>query len=349
MEAGLLLLLLLMLMMMGVFQAVETFCDGRQDGAQCVGALGGAVDIQLVDNAAEMPRLEWKKNGSMIVQWRSKNNTTIIRDNRVTFIPSTGTVRINNLIRDDSGQYKLQNFNSDGRSTANRTLLLSVEAGVSSVQLVSECWSQGQMQVSCSSEEGDSPQYSWTLDGHTLTDSELFSGNSQTNIIVLRQNISGRLVCSVRNRVSESSREKDISTCGFIFINCTSNGTHISEWVFRENNTLCVEPTPAPTAVTHTGAEQWPVMVGVLSALAFFLVVGVAVICCQKKRQKPKEEGEEQEMTYADVRIVQQQRRQVEQCVQEEGVEYGQVRFTNRPGRSEPADNNLYAQVRKGR
>nr|XP_054594978.1 hemicentin-2 isoform X2 [Nothobranchius furzeri] len=309
MEAGLLLLLLLMLMMMGVFQAVETFCDGRQDGAQCVGALGGAVDIQLVDNAAEMPRLEWKKNGSMIVQWRSKNNTTIIRDNRVTFIPSTGTVRINNLIRDDSGQYKLQNFNSDGRSTANRTLLLSVEAGVSSVQLVSECWSQGQMQVSCSSEEGDSPQYSWTLDGHTLTDSELFSGNSQTNIIVLRQNISGRLVCSVRNRVSESSREKDISTC----------------------------------------AEQWPVMVGVLSALAFFLVVGVAVICCQKKRQKPKEEGEEQEMTYADVRIVQQQRRQVEQCVQEEGVEYGQVRFTNRPGRSEPADNNLYAQVRKGR
>ncbi|XP_070408279.1 T-cell surface antigen CD2-like isoform X2 [Nothobranchius furzeri] len=215
MKAGLLLLLLLlMMMMMGVFQAVETFCDGRQDGVQCVGALGGAVDIQLVDNAAEIPRLEWKKEGPMIVRWISKNNKTIIRDNRVTFIPSTGTVRINNLIRNDSGQYELGTFDSDGRSTAERTLLLSVEAGVSSVQLVSECWSQGQMQVSCSSEEGDSPQYSWTLDGHTLTDSELFSGNNQTNIIILRQNISGRLVCSVRNRVSESSREKDISTCG---------------------------------------------------------------------------------------------------------------------------------------
>ncbi|XP_070411551.1 uncharacterized protein [Nothobranchius furzeri] len=256
MEAGLLLLLLLMMMMMGVFQAVETFCDGRQDGAQCVGALGGAVDIQLVDNAAEIPRLYWKKNGSKIVQWISNNTKTIIRDNRVTFIPSTGTVRLNNLIRDDSGQYELGALDSNGSLTAWRTLLLSVEAGVSSVQLVSECWSQGQMQVSCSSEEGDSPQYSWTLDGHTLTDSELFSGNSQTNIIVLRQNISGRLVCSVRNRVSESSREKDISTCGFIFINCTSNGTHISEWVFRENNTLCVEPTPAPTAVTHTGGKE---------------------------------------------------------------------------------------------
>nr|XP_054594980.1 hepatocyte cell adhesion molecule-like isoform X2 [Nothobranchius furzeri] len=167
MEAGLL-LLLMMMMMMGVFQAVETFCDGRQDGAQCVGALGGAVDIQLVDNAAEIPGLYWIKDGPIIVLWRSKYNSTIIKDNRFTFIPSTGTVRINNLIRHDSGHYELGTLDSNGRFTAERTLLLSVEAGVSSVQLVSECWSQGQMQVSCSSEEGDSPQYSWTLDGkHT--------------------------------------------------------------------------------------------------------------------------------------------------------------------------------------
>ncbi|XP_070408262.1 T-cell surface antigen CD2-like isoform X2 [Nothobranchius furzeri] len=299
MEAGLLLLLLLMMMMMmGVFQAVETFCDGRQDGAQCVGALGGTVDIQLVDNAAEIPVLYWIKDASIIFRWRSKNNKTIMRDNRVTFIPSTGTVRINNLIRNDSGQYKLGTFNSNGSLTAERTLLLSVEAGVSSVQLVSECWSQGQMQVSCSSEEGDSPQYSWTLDGHTLTDSELFSGNNQTNIIVLRQNISGRLVCSVRNRVSESSREKDISTCDFIFINCTSNGTLISEWVLRENNTLCVEPTPAPTAVTHTGGPPSPLLI---CGLRFLLVVLLLLSIClyftwrKKKDEKDKSSADSED------------------------------------------------------
>nr|XP_054594979.1 uncharacterized protein LOC129162833 isoform X1 [Nothobranchius furzeri] len=126
MEAGLL-LLLMMMMMMGVFQAVETFCDGRQDGAQCVGALGGAVDIQLVDNAAEIPGLYWIKDGPIIVLWRSKYNSTIIKDNRFTFIPSTGTVRINNLIRHDSGHYELGTLDSNGRFTAERTLLLSVE------------------------------------------------------------------------------------------------------------------------------------------------------------------------------------------------------------------------------
>ncbi|XP_019222378.1 hepatocyte cell adhesion molecule [Oreochromis niloticus] len=70
------------------------------------------------------------------------------------------------------------------------------------------------MRVSCSSEGGDSPQYSWTLDGRTLTDAELLSVNNETNIITLKQHVSGRLVCSVRNNVSDVSKEERISTCG---------------------------------------------------------------------------------------------------------------------------------------
>ncbi|MED6240748.1 hypothetical protein ATANTOWER_027231, partial [Ataeniobius toweri] len=85
---------------------------------------------------------------------------------------------------------------------------------VSSVQLVPECLSQGQMKVSCRS-EADILQYNWTLDGHILTDSEVFSRNTESNIIVLRQNISGRLVCSVSNRVSHSLNETSITGCVF--------------------------------------------------------------------------------------------------------------------------------------
>ncbi|XP_039975515.1 uncharacterized protein LOC120785151 [Xiphias gladius] len=125
-------------------------------------------------------------------------------------------------------------------------------APVSSVLLVSECLSQGEMKVSCSSEGGDSPQYSWTLDGRTLTDAELLSGNHETNNITLKQDVSGRLVCSVRNSVSSVSEVESISSCGFIFINCTlSNGTHISKWVLAASNTLCIEPTTAPTTITN--------------------------------------------------------------------------------------------------
>ena len=89
-----------------------------------------------------------------------------------------------------------------------------LSAPVSSVLLDSECLSQGEMRVSCSSEGGDSPQYSWTLDGHTLTDAQLLSENNETNSITLKQDVSGLLVCSVRNHVSNVSKEEKISTCG---------------------------------------------------------------------------------------------------------------------------------------
>lgn len=89
-----------------------------------------------------------------------------------------------------------------------------LSAPVSSVLLVSECLSQGERRVSCSSLEGDRQQYNWTLDGHTLKDTELLAGNHETDNITLKQHVSGLLVCSVRNHVSHVSMEERISTCG---------------------------------------------------------------------------------------------------------------------------------------
>ncbi|KAE8285947.1 hypothetical protein D5F01_LYC15626 [Larimichthys crocea] len=207
------------------------------------------------------------------------------------------------------------------------------------------------MRVSCSSEGGDSPQYSWTLDGHTLTDTQLLSRNNETNNIILRQDVSGQLTCSVKNHVSTVSKTKTISTCGFIFIDCISNGTHISKWVLKANNTLCIETTTTPTS-TMTTEGHIPIIAGVLSALVILLVVGVALVCVHQKKQKnkPKEEDDEQELTYADVRIVQRQGRQIQQ-VAEVDVEYGQVKFSGRPRQTvkQTEDACVYAMVRKGR
>ncbi|XP_054890398.1 uncharacterized protein LOC129362714 [Poeciliopsis prolifica] len=168
--------------------AVTPSCDGRENEAQCFGALGGAVDIQLMDNM------------------------------------------INDLRRNDSGEYKLEMFDGDGKMTGWKTLHLSVIAPVSSVQLVPQCLSQGQRNVSCVS-QGDSPQYSWTLDGHKLTDSELFSGNLEVNIIILRHNISGHLVCSVRNEVSNSFKGMNLTYCA-VKTSCDGrkNGARVLEF-----------------------------------------------------------------------------------------------------------------------
>ncbi|KAE8285997.1 hypothetical protein D5F01_LYC15677 [Larimichthys crocea] len=280
------------------------------------------------------------------------------------------------------GLLLLLGVSHEGLSLKPRTLQLTIQAPVSSVLLVSECLSQGEMRVSCSSEGGDSPQYSWTLDGHTLTDTQLLSVNNETNNITLKQNVLGQLTCSVKNHVSTVSKTKTISTCGFKFIDCTSNGTRISKWVLEANNTLCIETTTTPTSTmtpegkendttvsikpstnntssnqTSSNTDPWyirhiPIIAGVLSALVILLVVGVALVCVHQKKQKnkPKEEDDEQELTYADVRIVQRQGRQIQQ-VAEVDVEYGQVKFSGRPRQTvkQTEDACVYAMVRKGR
>ncbi|XP_074503674.1 hemicentin-1-like isoform X6 [Sebastes fasciatus] len=363
---------------------VETYCDGRQDGAQCYGALGGTVVVRLMDSASEIFRYQWLKKNTAILHGRKNLIVTNLIDNRSFFTPSNGTFRINELSRTDGGEYELETADPDGRGS-ERTLQLS------SVLLVTECLSQGEMMVSCSSKGGESPQYSWTLDGRTLTDAELLSGNPETNSVTLKQHVEGKLVCSVRNNVNRVSDVKVISTCGYIYINCTSeNGTHISQWVFEANNTLCIEPTTTPTTTTNTetssaGKETgitvsispctnntssnqtvtppprddpwyinyWPIMAGVLSALVLLVAVGVAVIIrSQKKKQGGKApEEDDQELTYADVNILQRPGRQVQQRAETE-VEYGQIRFSERPRRQTvepPADDCVYAMVRKDR
>ncbi|XP_023184908.1 T-cell surface antigen CD2-like isoform X3 [Xiphophorus maculatus] len=340
-----------LLMSLQVAHAVKTSCDGRQNGTQCFGVLGGAVDIQLMDNVSEIPRFTWKMNNSLILIWRN-NSIALKKDNRIPFFPSNGSVRINDLRRNDSDEYKLEMFGGDGKSTGWKTLQLFVEAAVSSVQLVTECLSQGQMKVSCVS-QGDSPQYSWALDGHNLTDSELFSRDNETNIIVLRQNISGHLVCSVRNLVSNSSKWMNLNDCGFIFINCTSNGTQIAKWVYKENNTLCVEPTTVPPTTKYTIVAQLPVMGGVLAALVIVLIASIVFVCVHKDKKitKVEKENDDQEMTYADVRIVKKQGRRVDKS-EEADVEYGQVKFSKKPRTSQTnptMDDTVYAQVRRAR
>ncbi|XP_030595622.1 uncharacterized protein LOC115787182 [Archocentrus centrarchus] len=199
-------------------EGVETHCDGRQNGTQCYGALGGTVDIQLINSTSGILRLQLMKNTFSLLTVRNNIITLNKTQEKSVFISSNGTFRISNLNWTDSGNYNLQTFDATGTATGERILYLFIQAPVSSVLLVSECLSQGEMRVSCFSEGGDSPQYSWTLDGLTLTDAELHSRNN--NIITLKQHVSGHLVCSVRNNVNKVSKEERISTCGNSLLIC---------------------------------------------------------------------------------------------------------------------------------
>uniref|UniRef100_A0AAQ4S5G5 Immunoglobulin V-set domain-containing protein n=1 Tax=Gasterosteus aculeatus aculeatus TaxID=481459 RepID=A0AAQ4S5G5_GASAC len=106
---------------------VETHCDGRQNGAQCFGALGGTLVLQLMDKASEIHKYQWSKNGTIILEGRN-NKTSFNRiENRSLFTPSDGIFRINNLIRTDGGEYKLETFGSDGKTSGSRVQQLTIQ------------------------------------------------------------------------------------------------------------------------------------------------------------------------------------------------------------------------------
>nr|XP_020500981.1 uncharacterized protein LOC109992634 [Labrus bergylta] len=263
-----------------VSHGVETFCDGRQNGAKCYGALGGTVVLRLMDDASKIFRSVWIFNTTTtILRWRNNMILSNLIENRSSFSPSNGTFRINDLSRNDGGEYTLvAHKDNSGSNQEKRTLQLTIQAPVSSVLLVSECLSQGEMKASCSSEGGDSPQYRWTLGGQTLTQTQLLSGNSESQNITVKQDVSGELVCSVRNDVSVVRKEKQ--TCGFTFLQCTlSNGTYISKWF---PPTLCPQPTPEALPLLYCGLR---------AAVVFLILTGIFVYFACKKNDLKKAEG----------------------------------------------------------
>lgn len=122
------LLFLLYIVIIIIFLAgVETHCDSRHDGAHCYRALGGTVDIRLMNSTSEIFRFQLSKNQSSILTVRNKTIATSFIHGKSLFIPSNGTYRINNLSRTDSGNYSFETFDSDGRSTVKHTFHLFIQ------------------------------------------------------------------------------------------------------------------------------------------------------------------------------------------------------------------------------
>lgn len=106
--------------------AVETFCDGRQAEAQCYGALGGTVLIQLMD-VPEKLRFTWLDPSKRAERWIPNQPVVKTVSEKLEFVSDLGAVRMKNLIRADGGEYTFEIHNEDGRMREHRTLQLSVQ------------------------------------------------------------------------------------------------------------------------------------------------------------------------------------------------------------------------------
>ncbi|CAJ1058552.1 uncharacterized protein LOC117817983 isoform X5 [Xyrichtys novacula] len=268
----------LLVLLFGVSHGVETSCDGRQSGAQCYAALGGTVLLRVMDDASKIFKYAWKKETAVIISGRRDKIVTKPPDQRFSFTPKNGTFWINNLNRKDAGEYVLEFFiDSSGTNLMKQTLRLIIQATVPSVHLVSGCLSHGEMGVSCFSKGGDSPQYSWTLDGYELTDRQLLSGNSESQNITLKEDVTGQLACTAKNHISSVQEEKTISSCGFKFFDCTLlNGTRISQWLLPTKETQCIEPTPEDSSL---------LVCGLRAAVVILIIIGIFIYFALKKKR----------------------------------------------------------------
>lgn len=103
---------------------IENFCDGRKDKAQCYGALGGTVSIHVMGNLAEKEKFTWINPQKQSSRWPPRPESS---SQRLEFISSNGTMRMNNLIKADDGSYTLQIHNINGERKAEWTLQLNIE------------------------------------------------------------------------------------------------------------------------------------------------------------------------------------------------------------------------------
>lgn len=104
---------------------METYCDGRQNGTQCYGALGGTVVIQLTNSIST--RFKFSKNNRTLFSWRRDKIESNDGKNKFIFTLTNGTLRINSLSQNDTDIYELITYNSDGIRLEVWTLHLSIQ------------------------------------------------------------------------------------------------------------------------------------------------------------------------------------------------------------------------------
>ena len=88
---------------------MQTACDARQNGTQCYGAVGGTVDLRLVEKIETGCGYDWRQNNTLSIL-RIKNNRHVIDNGyvgRSSFDVSNGTFKMYDITRSDEAHYVL--------------------------------------------------------------------------------------------------------------------------------------------------------------------------------------------------------------------------------------------------
>ncbi|XP_057183126.1 uncharacterized protein LOC130549808 isoform X2 [Triplophysa rosa] len=367
----------LLLLMLQMISCVDQTCRFNQTEI-CYAALGHKLSLQMVPDSQHYDAtLKHHKTGDTTVDPTCKiKNDTIKRCDlyvsRSDVLITNGAVITNGVIREDSGKYTLDLYDSTG-SVTYKELHVNVEAPIGSVKVSVNCTS-GERRVFCSS-DGDELIFSWTLNGLPQTE-----GNDS---IGLDDETSGNISCGVKNHVSHGEKSIPLNYCtGSTTVSVTSaltnstpasaHGTSLSD-----SNLTC-------TQTSEELSSLWkflPVGLIVLGCVTGILVVLFITVYHIYKRKKHRKSTAAQvcvELIYADINHMKpnrdnrvkkadmspavdveyaavgpQTKRKERKEMKDEELQYGEVTFTpdgsniqqQQQRRCEEQDECVYSQI----
>ncbi|MGH0151624.1 UNVERIFIED_CONTAM: hypothetical protein FKN15_020485 [Acipenser sinensis] len=176
------------------------------------GALGDSVHLHFNTTLNSSAEVQWK---------RGVNRIGVIKNNRMAFnnpyinraeIFANGTLRLNRTQKNDSGDYSVDVFNTDGTNIFKGSMQVYIQEAVSQPVVHSTCLSHGEVLLVCTVDKGDNASFNWSLDGVPLNPSLAYF-SAEEHVLILKKHVSGNLVCIATNQVSTNQSDSVIPNC----------------------------------------------------------------------------------------------------------------------------------------
>ncbi|XP_015205244.1 uncharacterized protein [Lepisosteus oculatus] len=333
------------------------------------GKLGSSMVLYPSTPNKDFSEATWNKGSKRVGSF--KNNVSQPSDlytYRATIFMN-GSLQLNYTQREDSGVYSVELHDKSGKIVHKANITLEIMAPVSQPVVKHTCLPHGEVIVTCWAEEGDRPSYTWALDGKALNESVAYLSD-EDNIIILKQSVSGNLVCTARNGISENYTSHVISACsGFVTpLNCTINDTEIPAFMNTNKEDLDVLKDKR-VLISLGGKETLSIICQIktlyqdsketlaykfyahlaLGEVIVIFVMFVVIFCLlhQKTKNDGKQNDEGHELVHTEMTVD----RRKATPVSDDGVVYSQIRVskeTEQNTRTSKGDVVLvYATVKK--
>ncbi|XP_058852712.1 uncharacterized protein LOC131699613 isoform X2 [Acipenser ruthenus] len=193
------------------------------------GALGHSVYLHFNTTLNSSVHVKWKQGVSPIGAF--KDNKMVFTNpyiNRAEIF-ANGTLKLDRTQKNDSGDYSVDVFTTDGTNIFKGSMQVYIQEAVSQPVVHSTCLSHGKVLLVCTVDKGDNASFNWSLEGVPLNTSLAYFSDEE-HVVILKKHVSGNLVCIATNQVSTNQSDSVIPNCSepvskpVVHSSCLSHG-----------------------------------------------------------------------------------------------------------------------------